>query len=54
MDAESVRRIVRQIELSREELELEILRTKTGLSRETLTEANIHLMVAVKLLLDVG
>jgi len=47
-----VRCIIRQLQLSLDGLELEILRTPTGEVRNQLTDANIHGNEAVRILLE--
>lgn len=49
-----VRRIIRAIDLQRQEVEQMILRTPTGSDRNFLTEANILILEAINKLLEVS
>ena len=54
MDKDNVRRIIRQLQSSLDELELEILRTPTSEVRNQLTDANIHGKEAIRILLELA
>lgn len=51
---DTVRRIVRQVQLQADELELIIFRVPTGPVRNTLTAANIDLLAAISALTKVS
>lgn len=52
--SEDIRKIVRQIELQLQELDLLILKTPTGPVREELTNANIYILQGIQHLKEVA
>ena len=53
IDQDALRRLLRQLDLIKQELDLMILRTPSGDARNVMTEANIHLMVADSVLVEI-